>query len=72
MTNKNLVLTRKRFEWHPNKMEWFTSKEGINDPVDCWRNGKDKIKYKDIMNWSLQTELFNDDFNDCDSGYCGI
>ena len=53
-------------------MEWFTSKEGIKHPEDCWRNAKDKIKYKDIMNWSLQAELFDDDFNDCDSGYCGL
>lgn len=70
--HQNLVLARKRFEWHPNKMEWFTSKEGIKHPEDCWRNGIDKIKYKDIMNWSLQAELFDDDFDECDSGHCGL
>jgi hypothetical protein len=70
--HQSLVLARKRFEWHPNKMEWFASKEGVKHPDDCWRNGIDKIKYKDIMNWSLQAELFDDDFNECDSGYCGL
>lgn len=70
--HQNLILARKRFEWHPNKMNWFKSKEGIKHPNDCWRNGIDKIKYKDIEKWSLQSELFDDDFNECDSGYCGI
>ena len=28
--------------------------------------------YKDIMKWNTQTELFDEDFGDCDSGYCGI
>ena len=70
--HQNLILTRKRFDWHPNKMNWFISKEGVKHPDDCWRNGKDKIKYKDIKSWNIQTELFEDDFKDCDSGYCGI
>ena len=50
----------------------FPSKEGIKHPDDCWRNGIDKIKYKDIMKWNPQAELFDDDFNECDSGYCGL
>jgi len=30
------------------------------------------IKYKEIMNWNMQTELSFDDFSECDSGYCGL
>ena len=30
------------------------------------------MKYKDIKKSLKQTELFNDDFNECDSGHCGI
>ena len=30
------------------------------------------MKYKDIRNSLKQTELFDDDFNECDSGYCGL
>jgi hypothetical protein len=70
--HQNLILARKRFEWHPNKMEWFKSKEGIKHLNDCWRNGIDKIKYEDIQKWNLQGELFEDDFNECDSGHCGL
>lgn len=70
--HQDVVLTRKRFDWHPNKMEWFAKQEGVKHPDDCWRNGKDKIKYNEIKGWNLQTELFEDDFNECDSGYCGL
>ena len=28
--------------------------------------------YKDVIKWKTQTELFDDDFNECDSGYCGL
>ena len=70
--HQSLILTRKRFEWHPNKMEWFSSKEGVKHKEDCWRNGIDKIKYSEIKKWNLQQELFDDDFNECDSGYCGL
>lgn len=70
--HQSLILTRKRFEWHPNKMEWFSSKEGVKHKEDCWRNGVDKIKYSEIKKWNLQQELFDDDFNECDSGYCGL
>ena len=31
-----------------------------------------KFKYKDVLNFGIQNELFDEDFNDCDSGYCGI
>ena len=33
---------------------------------------KRDFKYEDIKKWKLQTELQWDDFDDCDSGYCGI
>ncbi len=30
------------------------------------------MKYKDIKKSLKQTKLFDDDFNECDSGYCGL
>jgi len=30
------------------------------------------MTYDKIKNWRTQMELFEDDFNDCDSGYCGL
>jgi hypothetical protein len=32
-----------------------------------------EVSYKDILKFGVQNQLFNDnDFNECDSGYCGI
>lgn len=31
-----------------------------------------EIKYKDILKFGIQHQLFDEDFNDCDSGFCGI
>ena len=33
---------------------------------------KKGITYLDIKNTKLQYQLFESDFTDCDSGYCGI
>ena len=54
---------------HPTKLEWFASKEreSINDA--SW---KEFVTYDQIKKWNVQQELFEDDFNECDSGYCGI
>ena len=32
----------------------------------------DKLTYQQIIDFNEQYELFDNDFNDCDSGYCGI
>ena len=34
-----------------------------------WKN---EVVYKDIMSWETQHEIDFDDFNECDSGYCGL
>ena len=52
----------------PNKMEWFARQEEINKP-NTFRKG---ITYRKIINFKPQTELDFDDFNECDSGYCGL
>ena len=70
--HQNKILLRKRFDWHPNKMEWFENQEGVFHKDDHWRNGVDNIRLKDIKNWNLQSELSFDDFDECDSGYCGL
>ena len=31
-----------------------------------------QASYKSILKFGVQNELFDEDFNDCDSGYCGI
>ena len=60
------LLLKKMSDKHPNKMKWFADQETSKSK---WRSD---VMYKDIINWNTQTELFDDDFNECDSGYCGI
>ena len=71
--NKNPLLIKKMHEKHPNKIEWFASKEQIKHKKDVWKKG-DRMytPYKDIINWASQFDLFDDDFNECDSGHCGL
>ena len=51
---------------HPKKMQWFADQETSKSK---WRSD---VMYKDVIKWKTQTELFDDDFNSCDSGYCGL
>ena len=67
--HRSPVLLKHMSDKHPNKFQWF---------VDAEKNGYGKrtfkigMKYKDIRNSLKQTELFDNDFNECDSGYCGL
>ena len=73
--HNNPLLLRKKFDKYPKKMQWFIDQEekGKVMKSNRWRAGKEKnLFYKDIKKWKIQTELFDDDFNECDSGYCGL
>lgn len=48
------------------KFDWFMMKEVMNN------SHFGKIPYFKIKSHKSQLSLFDDDFNDCDSGYCGI
>jgi hypothetical protein len=63
------VLLKHLSDKHPNKFQWFVDAEKNEYGKRTFKNG---MKYKDIRNSLKQTELFDDDFNECDSGYCGI
>jgi len=60
------LLLKKMSNKHPKKMKWFSDQETDKSK---WRSD---IMYKDIIKWKTQTDLFDDDFNECDSGYCGL
>ncbi len=64
------VLLKYMSEKHENKFDWFmnTEKKGGYGK----RTFKIGMKYIDIKNSFKQTELFESDFNECDSGYCGL
>jgi len=49
------------------QFNWFIEMELKNEST--FKNG---ITYQKIKNYKTQLKLFDDDFNSCDSGYCGI
>ena len=66
--HRSPIFLSKMAQEHKNKMEWFANIEEENSPntfrKDC--------TYNEILKYKPQTELSFDDFNDCDSGYCGL
>ena len=60
------LLLKKMHNKHPEKMQWFADQETSKSK---WRSD---VRYSEIIKWKTQTELFDEDFNDCDSGYCGL
>jgi hypothetical protein len=49
------------------QFNWFIEMEKKNGCT--FKNG---ITYEKIKSYRTQLELFDDDFNECDSGYCGL
>lgn len=68
--HRNPVLLKLMSDKHPEKFQWFIDQE--NTAGYGARTFKNGMKYIDIKNSLKQTELFEDDFNECDSGYCGL
>ena len=64
--HRNPLLLKKMWQDFPNKMQWFADKE---IGKSTWRSD---VSYKKIKTAFSQIELFDDDFSDCDSGYCGL
>jgi len=64
--HRSPVLLKHMSEKHPNKFDWFINQENKK------RKFKNGFKYQDIRNSLKQTKLFDDDFNECDSGHCGL
>ena len=67
--HRNEILLKLMSEKNPNKFNWFAKQEQQGYKTRTFKNG---IKYSDIKKTKLQIELFEDDFNECDSGYCGL
>lgn len=69
--HKNPILLNKMSRLHKNKIEWFADKE--RNRKHKWDKFRiDGLTYDKIIKHKLQTELFDNDFKDCDSGYCGL
>ena len=68
--HRNEELLKLMSDKHPNKFQWFINAEqetGYN--VRTFKIG---VTYEEIKNSFKQMNMFEDDFNECDSGYCGI
>jgi hypothetical protein len=70
--HKTPALIKKMWDKHPNKLEWFNKTEKV--AMESYKNNywNEVVRYEQIKNWNSQFELFDDDFNECDSGYCGL
>jgi hypothetical protein len=69
--HRSVPLLKKMWQTHENKMQFFADLEkGRKYPKDTLTS-KD-ITYEEIKNWKIQAELSFDDFDECDSGYCGL
>ena len=67
--HRSPVLLKHMSEKFPKKFDWFidAEKDGYGQ-----RTFKMGLNYQQIKNSLKQTKLFDDDFNECDSGYCGL
>ena len=67
--HRSPALLKLMSEKHPNKFDWFIEAEQNGYGKRTFKNG---TTYQKIKNSFKQTQLFEDDFNECDSGYCGL
>jgi hypothetical protein len=65
--HRNELLLKLMSTKYEEKFNWFISKETENNCT--FKNG---ITYEKIKKHKLQMDLFENDFTDCDSGYCGL
>jgi len=72
--NRNPLLLKHLSTKFENKYDWFMNKEqkSIKDYNRQWYTDTTKPNYSQIKNLKKQIKLFDDDFNECDSGHCGL
>ena len=69
--HRNSIMLKHMSNKESQKFDWFIKQEekGCNSKGARF---KTEITYREIKNSLTQLELFDDDFTDCDSGYCGL
>lgn len=68
--HRNEVLLNYMSRLHPNKFDWFCRQE---ENTGCkTRTFKNGITYDKIRKYHFQQEFDFEDFNECDSAYCGL
>lgn len=76
--HRNALLISKQARTHENIREvikWASTKEGVKNKKDLWLKDK-QITMKQVLKFSEQKSILDEletkDFNECDSGYCGL
>ncbi len=69
--HRHPLFLSKMAEAHPEKMEWFASKETVSSKgkLRTWRSD---TTYRRIIDFELQLEIGYEEFSPCDSGFCGL
>lgn len=65
--HRNEIMLKHMSQKAQKQFDWFINME--KETGNTFKNG---ITYEKIKNHKLQLDLFDEDFNDCDSGYCGL
>jgi hypothetical protein len=65
--HRNELLLNLMSSKYEEKFNWFVNQEKENN---C--TFKSGVTYEKIKKHKLQLDLFETDFTDCDSGYCGL
>ena len=70
--HRSAILLNHMSKRHTEKFNWFIEKE--KKAIESYKNNqwKEGMTYHEIKNHKTQLDLFDDDFNECDSGYCGL
>lgn len=67
--HRNEALLKLMSQKFPNKFDWFVRQEQSGYKSRTFKNG---ITYAKIRDYPGMESLNFDDFNECDSGYCGL
>lgn len=66
--HRSPLFLNKMYQEHPNKIKWFAKQEEQNKPNTFRKD----VNFKQIMQFAPQSELTFEDFDECDSGFCGL
>ena len=61
------MLLKHMADKHPEKMDWFARQEEEGKGTF-----KSEVSYREIISYNSQFTLFDEDFTECDGGYCGL
>ena len=70
--HRNPIMLKHMSNIEPTKFEWFVEQEkkSLKDYTGrSWLMGR---TYEQVKNYKTQLDLFDEDFDECDSGHCGL